>query len=67
MKKDFTVELTIKDIERRLNDGLDRTTEEHQKCLNWLIEYMTANDMSLTELDELCWESSDWIFDQIFN
>lgn len=65
--KDSTQELTINDIERRLNDGLDRTPEEHQICLNWLTEYMTANDMSLTELDNLCWEDSNWIFDQIFN
>ena len=41
--------------------------KNNQKCLNWLTEYMTANDMSLTELDELCWEDSDWVFDQIFN
>ena len=65
--KPSTSELTIESIEKKLNDGLDRTPEEHQKCLIWLMEYMIANDLSLTELDELCWEDSDWVFDQIFN
>ena len=57
---------SVKDVERRLNDGLDRTPEEHEKCYKWLMEFMTANDMSLKELDDLCWSDSDWIFNQIF-
>ena len=57
---------SVKDIERRLNDGLNRTPEEHAKCYKWLMEFMTANDMSLKELDDLCWTDSDWIFNQIF-
>lgn len=58
--------LTVKGIERRLNDGLNRTPKEHEKCYKWLMEFMTANDMSLEELDELCWSDSDWVFNQIF-
>ena len=56
----------VRKIEKRLNDGLDRTPEEHEKCFQWLMEFMIANDMSLRELDELCWKDSVWVFDQIF-
>ena len=45
---------SVKDIERRLNEGLNRTPEEHEKCYKWLVEFMTANDMTLKELDDLC-------------
>ena len=38
---------SVKDVERRLNDGLDRTPEDHEMCYKWLMEFMTANDMSL--------------------
>lgn len=47
------MELTLQDIERQLNDGLNRTSEEREKCLKWLTEFYAANDMSLTELNEL--------------
>lgn len=58
--------MTIDDIVHRLNDGLDRTEEELEKCKKWLLEYQVANDMSLNELDDLCFENSVWVFDQIF-
>lgn len=58
--------MTIEDIVRRLNDGLDRTEEELEICKRWLLEYQLANDMGLSELDELCFEDSNWVFDQIF-
>ena len=57
----------VKEIERKLNDGLQRTQEEHEKCYKWLVEFMIANDLSLNELDNLCFTDSNWIFDQIFN
>lgn len=57
---------SVKEIERRLNDGLNRTPEEHERCYKWLMEFMTANDMSFNELDDLCFTDSNWIFDQIF-
>lgn len=57
---------SVKDVERRLNDGFNRTPEEHEKCLIWLTEFMAANQMSLRELDALCFEDSAWVFDQIF-
>lgn len=59
--------MTIDDVVRRLNDGLDRTDEELNKCKEWLIEYQLSNDMSLIELDNLCFEDSVWVFDNIFN
>lgn len=58
--------MTIDDIVHRLNDGINRTEEELEMCKNWLIEYQLANDMSLKELDELCFEDSHWVFDNIF-
>ncbi len=61
------MELTLQDIERQLNDGLNRTSEEREKCLKWLTEFYAANDMSLTELNELCWKDSNWVFSQIFD
>lgn len=57
---------SIRDVERRLNDGLDRTPEEKEKCVVWLTEYMAANQMSLKELDDLCYNDSVWVFEQIF-
>ena len=57
----------VKEIERKLNDGLERTQEEHETCYKWLVEFMIANDLSLNELDNFCFTDSNWIFDQIFN
>ena len=57
---------SIVDVERRLNDGLRRTQKERRKCIAWLTEYMNANNMSLKELDDLCFKDSDWVFNQIF-
>lgn len=57
---------SVREIERRLNDGLGRTPKEHEQCYKWLVEFMTANDMTLKQLDELCWEDSNWVFAQIF-
>ena len=56
----------VKDVERRLNEDIERTEEEHNQCVLWLTEFMVANDMSLEELDDLCFEDSTWVFDQIF-
>ena len=57
---------TIDDVVRRLNDGLERTEEELQMYKKWLLEYQLANQMSLNELDDLCFEDSVWVFDNIF-
>lgn len=58
--------LTIDQVVSRLNDGIVRTKEELSKCKKWLLEFQSANDMSLNKLDDLCYEDSTWIFDQIF-
>ena len=58
--------MTIKDVERRLNDGIERTEDEHRRCIQWLTEFMTANDMSLKEIDDLCFQDSNWVFEQIY-
>ena len=58
--------ITIDDIVRRLNDGLDRTEKELEMCKRWLLEFQVANQMTLRELDDLCFEDSDWVFDNIF-
>jgi len=57
---------SVKDVEKRLNDGIKRTETEKQQCVQWLTEFMVANDMSLKELDDLCFEDSTWVFEQIF-
>lgn len=57
---------TIEEIESRLNEGIKRSEEEHEKCVRWLMEFMAANDITLKELDDLCFEDSDWVFNQIF-
>lgn len=57
---------TIDDVVRRLNDGIDRTQEELDMCKKWLLEFQIANQMTLNELDDLCFEDSVWVFDQIF-
>lgn len=59
-------ELTIDEVVRRLNDGLERTDKELEQCKKWLLEFQLANDLSLNELDDLCFEDSVWVFDQIF-
>lgn len=48
----------IDDVVRRLNDGLERTQEELDMCKKWLLEYQVANELSLNELDDLCFEDS---------
>lgn len=58
--------LTIDDIVCRLNDGLDRTEQELAKCKKSLLEYQHNNNMTLKELDDLCFADSDWIFEYIF-
>lgn len=64
--REIKKELSIKEIERRLNDGLNRTKEEREHCIKWLYEYYTANELTLNELDDLCFSDSNWIFEQIF-
>lgn len=57
---------SIDDVVRRLNDGIERTDEELEMCKKWLLEYQSANQMSLNELDDMCFEDSVWVFDNIF-
>lgn len=57
---------SIADVEENLNNGLYRTDEQREKCRKWLTEFMVANDMTLKELDDLCYTDSAWVFDQIF-
>lgn len=60
------MEQSICDIVRKLNDGIERTEEELKRCEEWLLAYQLANNMSLKELDDLCFENSNWVFDEIF-
>ena len=59
--------LTFEEINNQLNDGIERTQEELETCKKWLIEFATANQLSLKELNEFCWKNSAWIFDHIFS
>lgn len=58
--------LTFDEVNRQLNEGMERTAEELEVCKKWLIEFASANELSLRELNELCWKDSVWVFDQIF-
>ena len=60
-------QITIDTIVSELTDGLTYTQEQLQQIRKWLIEYQTANQLTLKQLRDLCWEDSVWIFDQIFN
>lgn len=45
--------------------------EEIKQWAAFVLKYVcpegqTENDMSLKELDELCWSDSDWVFNQMF-
>ena len=57
---------SIDSIAARLNYGYNRTEDELQKCKQWLLEYQTANDMTAHDMDEFCFHSPEWIFEQIF-
>lgn len=62
-----TNEERIMDIEEHLTNCLSISPEDRQKCLIWLYEFYTANDITLNELNDLCYSDSDWIFQQIFD
>lgn len=72
---------SIADVEENLNNGLYGADEQkyrkwltefkienewREKCRKWLTEFMVANDMTLRELNNLCYTDSAWVFDQIF-
>lgn len=59
-------EITIDDITRRLNDGIERTDDEILKCKEKLIELQHIKKISLKDLDDLCFADSSAIFDFIF-
>lgn len=61
-----TMRVLVKNIARQLCDGLDKTEAEIEQCERWLAEYGIAHQLSLYQLNELCWEDSDWVLNQIF-
>jgi len=62
----MAIAMTIDDVVRRLNDGLERTDEELKRCKKWLLEFQAANQMTLKELDDMCFADSAWVFDNIY-
>lgn len=56
------MESNIDQIVRELVDGLDLDFEYVKEKLLW---FQAANQISLIELRELCWEDSDFIFNEI--
>lgn len=63
---DFEEDISVEEIAERLIDGIEYSATEIDYIIKWLYEYMTANDMSLCELDDMCWEDSNSIFNMIF-
>jgi hypothetical protein len=59
--------VNIDEIIRRLFDGLDKNKNDWRLAKKILLEYQIANQLSIKELDDLCWEDSAWVFDQIYS
>ena len=60
--------ITIDSIVEQLYDDLPYANSEEKKlkAKKWLLEYQAANQLTLRELNEMCWEDSMWVIDQIF-
>ena len=58
-------EITIKQIEKELTDGLEYTEEQHQEIMNYL-NGLRKQGKSLKQIREMCWEDSNVIFQEIF-
>ena len=54
--------ITIDQVTRELIDGLDLDFEETKARL---LTFLAANQMSLRELQDWCWEDSTAVFDAI--
>ena len=59
--------MTIQEIAKQLNDGIDRTDSERLLCEAMLTIYQQENNLTLQPLTDKCWEDSVEIFDYIFS
>lgn len=68
LEKESKGKITIDCIVDQLFDDLPYANSEEKrfKAKKWLLEYQAANQLTLRELNEMCWEDSVWVFDQIF-
>lgn len=57
--------MDIIEIERRLNEGLERSDAERKQCRDWL-QMMVGRGYTLEQLDDMCFEDSASVFDEIF-
>lgn len=62
LQREMESPITIDQITRELIDGLDLNFNE-TKCR--LLTFLAANQMSLQELRDWCWEDSVAVFDVI--
>lgn len=58
------MELNIVEIAKRLCDDLDMSINIYEVALR-LELYRSVNNLTLKELDNMCWEDSDYMFDEI--
>ena len=58
--------LTIDVVVNSLLEGLDKKPADYELARKALLEYQAANQMSLRELNELCWKDSTYMFDIIY-
>lgn len=58
--------MTWDDVVCQLCDGLEKSDEDLVIIKKWLIEFAAANQLSIIEMNDLCWEDSTWIFDRIY-
>jgi len=57
-------ELTIEEVAKQLNDGLDQ--ESFEEIITGLQLIMMDEGLTLQELNEKCWGNSTEIFDKIY-
>lgn len=63
---DFEEELSIEEISEIFIDGRNLNEDELAHIIKWLYEYMTANDMSLSEIYSMCLKETEKVFNYIF-
>ena len=58
--------MTMDEVIRRLFDGLQKNEADWCLARKFLKEHAEKNDMTNEQLDDLCFEDSNWVFDRIY-
>ncbi len=60
-------EFTLDDVIRRLFDGLSKTNMDCTLAHEKLTELLTERNLSIGQLDDLCFADSNAVFDYIYS